>query len=68
MTNLAEALPIEMARVRAMKEQYLGLPGGVGRPAAHLMELSLRSAESAAASGDVVAMIRAHEDLKGYTG
>ena len=65
--SLGHALPQEQARVRALKELYLGLPGGVGRPAAFLMERSLAAADMAATSGDVVAMLTAYQDLQGFT-
>jgi hypothetical protein len=66
MTSLAEALPAEQARVRELKEQYLSI-GLAGRPAAFLMEQSLQRADQAVVSGDVIAMLAAYEDLKGYT-
>jgi hypothetical protein len=63
--SLAEALPIEQARVREIIVQYRSVgPGGI--PAAILMEADLRSADTAAASGDVVAMMQAYEELKGW--
>lgn len=67
MSSLGEALPLEQTRVRELKETYLSLPLGAGRLAAHLMELSLQRAERAAISGDVVEMLRAHEDLQEWT-
>lgn len=67
MSSLAEALPMEQQRVREIRDLYLELPDGAGKPAAAMMEMSLRQAEVAASSGDVIAMMRAHEDLKGYT-
>lgn len=67
MTSLAEALPAEQARVRKLREQYLSI-GDAGKPAAWMMEQSLQRADNAAISGDIVAMLAALEDLKGYTG
>jgi hypothetical protein len=46
---------------------YLGIEGGAGRLAAYMMEASLQAADRAMISGDVVAMMMAYEDLKGYT-
>ncbi|HEU4376269.1 MAG TPA: hypothetical protein VFS02_22440 [Telluria sp.] len=66
MTSLAEALPQQQARVRELAAQYRSI-GAAGVPAALMMEASLQAADRAAASGDVIAMIRAHEDLKGYS-
>jgi hypothetical protein len=65
MTSVAEALPAEQARVRKLKELYLSI-GPNGRPAALLMEMSLQRADQAVMSGDVVAMLAAYEDLKGF--
>ncbi len=62
--SLGEALPKEMARVREVIVIYRGLPGGVGNLAAHFMEQTLRSADRACVSGDVVAMLRAHKALQ----
>ena len=64
--TLAEALPREQARVRALIPIYreIGPPGAF---ALMMMERSLQAADQAAASGDVVAMLRALEDLRGYS-
>jgi Ca2+-binding EF-hand superfamily protein len=64
MKNLAEALPEEQQRVRELLPIYDAIPTGVF--AATMMRESLSRAEQAAASGDVVAMLAAYEDLKGY--
>lgn len=64
---LADALPAEMARVRdEIMPLYveIGAPGGLGLA---FMRQSLDNAAKAMASGDVVAMLRAYEDLKGYS-
>ncbi|ACS41694.1 hypothetical protein [Methylorubrum extorquens] len=64
-TSLGDALPREMARVRdEVLPEYLSIPGGI--LAATMMRQSLDAAARAMAEGDVVAMIRCHEDLKGY--
>ena len=62
-TNLAEALPKEMARVREVLGHYkeIGFAGVFG---AAFIEQDLRAAEVAAASGDVVAMVEAYMTLK----
>lgn len=62
--SLAEALPKEQERVREIVAIYDTVPNG--HIAATMMRRSLAEAERAAASGDVVAMMRAYEDLKGY--
>ncbi len=67
MESLGEALPKEQARVRELILQYRDpMLGGSGVFAAAMMENSLREADQAVMSGDVVAMLRAYEDLKGY--
>lgn len=68
MSNLAEALPAEQARVRELIKQYRSpLLEGAGEIAARMMEAALQTAERAAASGDVVAMIRSYEELRGFS-
>lgn len=65
MGTLADALPKEQERVRELIPIYesIGAPGAF---ALAMMKNSLREADNAAASGDVVAMMRALEDLRGY--
>lgn len=64
METLAEALPKEQQRVRELLPIYDAIPAGVF--AAIMMRQSLMRAEQAASTGDVVAMLAAYEDLKGY--
>lgn len=66
MNSLGEQLPLEMARVRAIKATYDALPNNAGKPAAFMMEQSLQAADKAVIEGDLVAMIQAYQDLKGY--
>ena len=65
MNIIATDLPKEQERCRYILEaaQSIGAPG-----AFLVMQLkkSLKKAEEAAASGDVVAMIASYEDLKSY--
>lgn len=64
--SLGEALPREMARVRdTIMPAYQSI-GTSGMPALFLMRRSLDAAAKAMAEGDVVAMIAAYKDLKGY--
>jgi hypothetical protein len=67
METLANALPKEQERVRELIPIYESV-GVAGAFAVAMMKSSLRAAEIAAASGDVVAMVRALEDLRGYDG
>lgn len=64
MNTLAEALPKEQQRVRDLLPIYDAIPTGVF--AATLMRQSLAQAERASAAGDIVAMLAAYNDLKGY--
>lgn len=70
--TLAEALPLEMARVRdEILPQFLalrGMPNVIVEPQIMMMRAELDEAARAMAHGDVVAMLRSYESLKGYTG
>lgn len=63
-TSLADAFPGEQARVRELIGIYRSL-GPVGSFGAVMLEQVLRRADAAAASGDVVEMLRSYEELKG---
>jgi len=63
--SLAEAFPKAQKRVRKLIKQYKEI-GPPGRFAIMMMERSLDDAEKAAASGNVIDMIRAYNDLRGY--
>lgn len=64
--TLGDALPKEMARVRdVLMPQYQSI-GPAGKFALAMMTLELDRAAKALAEGDVVAMIRAYEGLKGF--
>jgi hypothetical protein len=66
-TTLGEALPVEMARVRdEVMPAYMAI-GSAGAIGLSLMRASLDRAARAMAEGDVVAMLAALEDLRGYT-
>ncbi|MGU3666135.1 hypothetical protein ACLBX9_18275 [Methylobacterium sp. A49B] len=62
--TLAAALPREMVRVTSIIAEYRKVE--MGFIAAALMEASVERAQTAIESGDVVAMLRAYHDLKGY--
>jgi hypothetical protein len=64
--TLGSALPKEQSRVRGLMGVYRGLPGNVGWFGASMMEQALQRADQAVASGDVVAMLVAYEELKGF--
>ncbi len=65
--TLGTALPKEMTRVRdVVIPPYIEI-GPAGAIALAMMRASLDRAQKALAEGDVVAMMQAYEDLKGYT-
>lgn len=64
--TLGDALPAEMARVRDVVMPVYQEIGPPGIFALTMMRASLDAATKALAEGDVVAMIEAYEDLKGY--
>lgn len=62
--NLAEALPLEMARVRdEVLPEYVAI-GAPGMIAAAFMRKYLNEAAKAMAEGDTVAMIGVYQKLK----
>lgn len=65
-TSVGEALPDEIARVTKLIAIYASLPGGAGRFAIAMMQRAIKSAADAMVGGDVVAMVRAYDELKGF--
>lgn len=65
MTTIAEDLPKEQQRCREILESAVSI-GKAGAFLAALLRESLRKAEAASSSGDVVEMMRCYEDLKNY--
>lgn len=69
MSTLAEALPEQINRVRAIQNEFKALRGlrnVIVEPQIAMMERDLQAAIAASAAGDVVAMLRSHEALKGW--
>lgn len=67
--TLADAIPVEQARVRALIVMYRDpLMKGAGEIGAHLMESALQAMDRAVMSGDLVEMIRNYQNLKSFTG
>ena len=64
--TLGEELPREMARVRDKVMPAYQSIGTAGVFALAMMRADLDAAARAMAEGDVVAMLRAYESLKGY--
>lgn len=63
-TSVGEQFPLEQARVRELLTQYKAI-GPAGTFGAIHIENALRRADQAAISGDVVAILRSYEELKG---
>lgn len=69
MTNLADALPIEINRVRYIQnlfKEMRTMPNVIVEPQIAMMERSIQSAIEASASGDAVLMLAAYQDLKDW--
>ena len=62
--TLADSLEAEMERCRDLLAAYEAIPTGAF--AAGIIRAELKRATHAALSGDVVKMIRAHENLRGF--
>lgn len=65
--SLAEAMPLEQARVRVILGHYREI-GPVGTFGAAFIEQDLREADNAVMSGDVVRMLAAFQKLKEIEG
>lgn len=67
--TLATALPEQIRRVREdvlpAYESMRGIPNVMVEPTIAIINHSINEAVKAAASGDVIAMLRWHEELKG---
>lgn len=63
MSTLGEQFPKEQARCREVLEMYREI-GPAGTFGAAMIEATLREADEAAMSGDLVRMIRAYEAMK----
>lgn len=72
MSSLATALPEEIDRVRKIQDEFKslrGMPNVIVEPQIAFMEMDIKHAIQALATGSVVEvdMLRAYEKLKGYT-
>lgn len=63
--NIAEALPLQQARCREILKHAIEI-GPAGMFLSHVLTVDLAAAEQAAASGDVVGMLRAYATLEAY--
>ena len=65
--SLGTALPAEMKRVRdEIMPAYIQI-GAEGAIALAMMRADLDAATKALAEGDLIAMVRSYDSLKGYT-
>ena len=67
MTTVGEELPKEVERVRAEVMPAYQSVGQQGAVVLGWMRASVDRAEKAMASGDVVEMVRAYKELRGYS-
>ena len=65
MSSVGEEFPKEQARVRELLAEYRKLPPQSGWFGVAMLEATLKEADEAAISGDVVRILRAYEALKG---
>ena len=63
MSSLGEEYPKQQARCREVLGQYIEI-GPAGNFGAMMIRATLKEADEAAVSGDVVRMLRAFEDMK----
>lgn len=63
MTTLADEYPIEQERCRDLLQMYRSI-GPSGQYGVAIIEATLREADKAAISGDLVRMIAAFNDMK----
>jgi hypothetical protein len=70
MSSLGTELPSEINRVREIQDKFKALrsvPNVIVEPQIAMMERDIQSAITASAGGDVIAMLRAYEALKGWS-
>jgi hypothetical protein len=70
MTSLADELPREINRVRAVQDDFKSLRGMrnvMVEPQIAMMEADISAAIEASSTGDVVGMLRSFEKLKGWS-
>ncbi|MEE8468861.1 MAG: hypothetical protein V3T22_10410 [Planctomycetota bacterium] len=63
-SSLGTEYPVQQARVRALITRYRALPDGAGNIGAMLMEDTLKRADAAAISGDLLGMITSFKEME----
>ena len=69
--TLAEGLPREINRVRAVQDEFKalrGMPNVIVEPQIAMMEADIQAAITATATHDVVAMLKAYAALQEWEG
>lgn len=69
MASLAEELPAEIKRVQVVRSYYeelRSMPDVIVGPQIAMMTAAIDEGVASLASGDVVRMLRAYEELKGW--
>lgn len=69
MTSLAEAIQVEITRVRGIQDTYKkldGMPGVNVKPGIMFMEIAIQKGIKALAENDVMASLQVYEELKGF--
>lgn len=61
--SVGSAFPGEQARIRDLIVTYKDLPNGAGTFGAIMLEDTLRRADEATASGDVIAIVQSYEEM-----
>lgn len=68
--TLAEGLPRQINRVRAIQDNFKtlrGMPNVIVEPQIAMMERDIQAAIKASAAGDTVAMLEAYQELEGWS-
>lgn len=69
MTSLAEEMPKAIERAQQVRDQFIelrGTPNVIVEPQIAIISHEINQAVQALASGDVIAILRAYESIKGY--
>lgn len=69
MSNLGIEMPIAIKRAMAVRDQFIelrGNPNTIVEPQIRMISAEINRAIEAQASGDVIAMLLAYEDIKDY--
>lgn len=65
-TTVGEDILNQIDRVIRIQEEDKRLEGGAGLLAAAMMQVSIDNAKRSVSTGDIIEVLKAYEDLKGY--